>query len=74
MGKVKKYCPECGKRLEYDEIIKNHKVPNEFRKNIYHCNNCSDIKGKDVVIGISKKKIEADKFYSSIDVIIFESQ
>lgn len=74
MGKVKRYCPDCGSRLEYDEIIKGHKVPNEYRKNIYHCLNCSEKKGKDIVIAISRKKIDEQKFYNSIDIIIFESQ
>lgn len=72
MGKVRRYCPECGSRLEYDEIIKGHKVPNEFRKNIYHCPNCSEKRGKDVVIAISKKKLDSEKFYESIDVIVFQ--
>lgn len=74
MGKVKRYCMDCGSRLEYDEVIKNHKVPNEFRKNIYHCPNCSEKKGKDVVMGVIRKKIPSDKFYESIDVIMFEEE
>lgn len=74
MGKVKKYCVDCGSRLEYDEIIKGHKVPNEFRKNIYHCSNCSAKKGHDVIIAISRKKIPESKFYESVDVEVFESK
>lgn len=72
MGKVKKYCIDCGSRLEFDEIIKNHKVPNEYRKNIYHCQNCSEIKGKDVVMGVTREKIPGNKFHESIDVKMFE--
>ena len=73
MGKVRRYCPICKSRIETDEIIKNNRVPNEYRKHMYHCPNCSEIKGKDVVIAISTKKIPENKFYESIDVIVFES-
>lgn len=73
MGKVKKYCVDCGSRLEFDEVIKGHKVRNEYRKNLYHCTYCSEKKGHDVIIAITRKKIPQNKFWESIDTIVFDS-
>lgn len=71
MGKVKKYCHDCGSRLEYAEIIKGHRVPPKYKKNIYSCENCSEIKGHAVVMGVSRLSIPTSKFWEGIDKIMF---
>ena len=74
MGKVRVWCPKCGGRLESDEIIKNTRVPNKFRKNIYHCPNCSMRLGKDVIIGLMSVSVPENKFYESIDAFMFQAK
>jgi len=71
LGKVRRWCPDCGHRLEADEMLKHRKVPRQFVKNIYICNNCSEKQGVSVVMGIIRMAVPENKFWKTIEVMMF---
>ena len=73
MGSVKRYCPDCGSRIEFQSILSTVRVPNEFRKFVYRCKHCSEEKKRDVLIAIIRKNVPEKTLYEDIDVIIIQS-
>ncbi|MBT4327585.1 MAG: hypothetical protein HOD60_11905 [Candidatus Nitrosopelagicus sp.] len=65
------YCPECKSVLDY--IISNNKAPNDYRIRIYSCKKCTNRKGKNTLIAITKRLVSDVQTWNIISVDIFEN-
>ena len=68
----RRYCPDCGKRIESRSLLSNMKAPNGHTLQIYRCLNCSQKEKCDVVIAILRKKMIGKEFHIDIRVGILK--
>jgi DNA-directed RNA polymerase subunit RPC12/RpoP len=72
MGKVQRYCPDCGGRLSYNARLSNPKAPNEYRKLVYHCMTCTDDADKPKMIAITTEN--SDDPITSMEVHVIKAR
>ena len=69
----RRYCNDCGKRIDLTPLLSNMKAPNGHTLQIYRCDNCSTKEKCDVVIAILRKKLPTKNFYRDIRTEIYKS-